>query len=125
MESIILEIINQFGYVGVFILITVENIFPPIPSETILIFGGFMTTFSDINVWGVIAVATTGSVLGATVLYILGRMLHTKCLKLLLDSRLGKILHLRGEDIRRAEQWFKKHRNTAVFFYRFIPIIRA
>lgn len=125
MESIILEIINQFGYVGVFILITVENIFPPIPSETILIFGGFMTTFSDINVWGVIAVATTGSVLGATVLYILGRMLHTKCLELLLDSRLGKILHLRGEDIRRAEQWFKKHRNTAVFFCRFIPIIRA
>lgn len=125
MESIILEIINQFGYIGVFILITVENIFPPIPSETILIFGGFMTTFSDINVWGVIAAATIGSVLGAIVLYILGRMLHTKRLELLLDSRFGKILHLRGEDIRRAEQWFKKHGNIAVFFCRFIPIARS
>lgn len=69
MQSWIIEVMNQFGYVGIIFLIAVENIFPPIPSEVILTFGGFMTTYTDLKVWGVIAAATAGSILGAVVLY--------------------------------------------------------
>lgn len=125
MEQIILEIINRFGYVGVGFLIAIENIFPPIPSEVILTFGGFMTTFSAMHVWGVIISATIGSVAGAIVLYYLGRMLNVERLERLFDSKPGRMLHLKREDVRRAESWFLKHGNKTVFFCRFIPIVRS
>ena len=54
MQTAIISIMNKFGYFGVFFLIAIENIFPPIPSEVILLFGGFMTTYSKINILGVI-----------------------------------------------------------------------
>ena len=50
MQEFIISVMNQFGYFGVFLLIAVENIFPPIPSEVILLFGGFMTTYTKLNI---------------------------------------------------------------------------
>lgn len=125
MQEIILDIINQFGYLGIFLLITIENIFPPIPSEVILTFGGFLTTYTNMNVWGVIIAATIGSVVGAIILYIIGRILNAERLARLFDSRLGKLLRLKKEDARKAERWFLKHGNKAVFFCRFVPIVRS
>ena len=125
MEQIIIEIINRFGYIGIGFLIAIENIFPPIPSEIILTFGGFMTTFSAMNVWGVIVAATIGSVAGAIVLYYLGRFLNATRLEHLFDSKLGRRLHLKREDVRKAEGWFLRHGNKTVFFCRFIPIVRS
>lgn len=54
MQEIIIALMDQFGYFGILLLIAVENIFPPIPSEVILTFGGFMTTYTSLNVAGVI-----------------------------------------------------------------------
>lgn len=125
MEQIVIDIINRFGYVGIGFLIALENIFPPIPSEIILTFGGFMTTFSAMNVWGVIFAATIGAVAGAVVLYYLGWILNAERLERLFDSKLGKRLHLKREDVRRAEGWFFRHGNKTVFFCRFIPIVRS
>ncbi len=125
MQDIILEIINQFGYIGIFLLITIENIFPPIPSEIILCFGGFMTTFSDMNIWGVILSATLGSVTGAVILYIIGRVLTINRLDRLIDSKIGRVLRLKKEDARRAGQWFESHGNIAVLLCRFVPIMRS
>ncbi|HHV59819.1 MAG TPA: DedA family protein [Clostridiaceae bacterium] len=125
MKEIILEIINQFGYIGIMLLIAIENIFPPIPSEVILTFGGFLTTITSLNVWGVIIFATLGSVLGAIVLYTISRILNTERLERLFDSKLGKILRLKKEDVRKAEKWFNKHGNKAVFLCRFVPIVRS
>lgn len=76
------------------ILILVENIFPPIPSEIILTFGGFMTTQSDLSVPGVIISATIGSVLGAIMLYYIGLLIPAERLEKIADGRAGKILHL-------------------------------
>ncbi|WP_258361015.1 DedA family protein [Moorella sulfitireducens] len=125
MQDIIIEIINRYGYIGVFLLITIENIFPPIPSEVILTFGGFITTFSNMNVWGVILSATLGSVLGAIVLYYLGRVLNTYRLERLFGSKFGRMLGLKKEDVRKAEKWFIKYGNMAVFLCRFVPIVRT
>ncbi|MDU7036559.1 MAG: DedA family protein, partial [Staphylococcus simulans] len=77
MEKMVEQFIDQFGYLGVFLLIALENIFPPIPSELILTFSGFLTLHSDMNVVGVIIAATLGSVFGAIVLYFVGRLLST------------------------------------------------
>ncbi len=125
MQEIIFNIMNQFGYIGIFLLITIENIFPPIPSEIILTFGGFLTTYTNMNVWGVIIAATIGSVTGAVFLYIIGRILNTDRLTRLFDSRLCKALRLKKEDVLKAEKWFLRHGNKAVFFCRFVPIVRS
>ena len=125
MEQMMIDIINGFGYIGIAFLIAVENIFPPIPSEVILTFGGFLTTVSNMNVWGVILSATVGAVAGALVLYYLGRLLNAERLERLFESKLGRRLHLKKEDVRRAEGWFFKHGNKTVFFCRFIPLVRS
>jgi membrane protein DedA with SNARE-associated domain len=125
MNDLIISIINQYGYLGVFLLIIIENFFPPIPSEIILTFGGFMTTYTTMTVWGVILFATLGSVLGATGLYTLGRVLNAERFELLFSGKVGRVLHLKAEDVRRADKWFKKHGHAAVFLCRFVPIVRS
>lgn len=125
MQAWIIEMMNQFGYIGVAGLIALENIFPPIPSEVILTFGGFMTTYTTLHVWGVIIAATAGSMAGALILYGVGRFLKPERLKKLLSGMLGRILRLEPDDIDDAIAWFNRRGNTAVFFCRFIPIIRS
>ena len=125
MQVWIIEIMNQFGYIGILMLIAIENIFPPIPSEVILTFGGFMTTYSKLTVWGVIASATAGSVLGAVVLYEFGRAFTPLRVKRLLDSRWGHILHLKKRDMTKAFGWFDRYGKTAVLFCRCVPLVRS
>ncbi len=125
MQDFIIETISQYGYIGIFLLITIENIFPPIPSEIILLFGGFMTTFSRMNVWGVIISATMGSLLGAIIIYTIGLKLNMARINRLYGSRIGRLLRFKKEDLRKAERWFARHGNMAVFFCRFIPIVRS
>ena len=69
MRDIVLELLSSYGYAGMFALILIENLFPPIPSEVILTFGGFMTTYTRMNIAGAVLAATAGSVLGALILY--------------------------------------------------------
>ena len=128
MQDLIIEIMNNFGhfgYIGVFLLITIENIFPPIPSEVILLFGGFMTTYSSMNVIGVIIASTLGSVLGAIILYYIGKILNKERLKKIITSKPGKLLRLKPEDIDKADEWFESKGNKTVFFCRFVPVIRS
>ena len=125
MQEIVLSIMEQFGYFGVFFLIAVENIFPPIPSEVILLFGGFMTTFTKLYVVGVILAATLGSLLGAIVLYYIGKILNKERLKKIVSGKIGKVLRLKVSDIESADHWFDTKGNKTVFFCRFIPIVRS
>mgnify|MGYP006946476430 FL=1 len=90
MEDLILNTINELGYIGIFLLITIENIFPPIPSEVVLTFGGFLTTFSTMSIWKVSVSATMGSVLGAILLYSVGRVLNIERIDSFVDSKIGK-----------------------------------
>ena len=124
MQEWIIQIMNQFGYVGIAILIAVENIFPPIPSEVILTFGGFMTTYTSMNVWLVALFATIGSVIGAIVLYGIGRLLTPQRLAWIID-KWGRILRIKKQDIKKAEKWFNRRGSLTVFFCRFIPIVRS
>lgn len=125
MQNIIFDIMNQFGYLGIGFLIAIENIFPPIPSEVILTFGGFLTTYTKLNVWLVILSATFGSLAGAMILYYIGRLIKPEKLKSILSGKIGKTLFLNPADIDRAEDWFDKKGNMTVFFCRFIPIARS
>lgn len=125
MENMIIQMINQFGYIGIILLIALENIFPPIPSEVILTFGGFLTTYTRLNIWGVILAATIGSVVGAIVLYMVGRFLNREKLLHLIDGKVGRWLHFNREDVEGALDWFSSKGTKAVFFCRCIPILRS
>lgn len=124
MENWIIEFMNEFGYTGVLLLIMFENVFPPIPSEVILTFGGFMTTYSNMTRLGVVIAATIGSVAGAIILYSVGLLLGVNRLEKIVD-RWGKYLRLTRNDIHRADAWFSKYGPWTVFFCRLIPLIRS
>ncbi|HAA8697029.1 TPA_asm: DedA family protein [Listeria monocytogenes] len=124
METWITSIMADFGYISIFVLIMVENLFPPIPSEIILTFGGFMTTVTSLNVVMVIIVATLGSVVGAILLYKVASYFGKERLtKIVL--KYGRILRLKESDIERAESFFLKYGSWAVFLCRMIPLIRS
>ena len=125
MQELILSVMDQFGYLGVFLLIAIENIFPPIPSEVVLMFGGFMTTYTSLNVFGMVIAATCGSLLGAIVLYYIGKILNKDRLKRIVSGKTGKILRLKTSDIDKADEWFDTKGNKSVFFCRFVPIVRS
>jgi membrane protein DedA with SNARE-associated domain len=124
MENWLMEIMNTYGYIGIFLLIALENLFPPIPSEIILTFGGFLTTTTDLTVPGVVLFSTLGSVVGAVILYGVGSLLGVERIEKIVD-RWGHILRLKKEDIHKADGWFKKFGPWAVFLCRFIPLIRS
>lgn len=124
LETWITSIMADFGYIGIFVLIMIENLFPPIPSEIILTFGGFMTTVTSLNVVMVIIVATLGSVVGAILLYKVASYFGKERLtKIVL--KYGRILRLKESDIERAENFFLKYGSWAVFLCRMIPLIRS
>lgn len=125
MQEFILMVIEKFGYWGVLLLIAIENIFPPIPSEVILLFGGFATTITELNVPMMILFSTLGSMIGAFALYYIGRVLNKDRLKTIVNGKVGKILRLKSEDIDKADTWFEKKGSSTVFFCRFVPIVRS
>ena len=125
MQEVIINIMNQCGYIGVFLLIAIENIFPPIPSEVILLFGGFMTTYSSMSIFGVTLAATFGSILGAIILYYVGKILNKERLKKIVSGKVGLVLRLKPSDIDNADNWFDTKGNKTVFFCRFITLVRS
>lgn len=124
MENWIISLMEQYGLWGIFFLIALENIFPPIPSEVILTFGGVMTGQTNLTVTSVILVSTAGSVVGAVVLYGLGLILDVKTMEKIV-GRYGKFLRLKNEDIHRADAWFDKYGVWTVFLCRMVPLIRS
>ncbi|RHW34963.1 DedA family protein [Lysinibacillus yapensis] len=124
METWITSVMEDFGYIGVFLLIMLENLFPPIPSEVILTFGGFMTTHTDLTVTGVVIASTLGSVAGAIILYGVGAVVGIRRIERFVD-KWGKFLRLTSNDIHKANSWFEKYEVWTVFFCRFIPLIRS
>lgn len=116
--------IEQFGYIAVALLIALENIFPPIPSELILTFTGFFITQSHLNIYITILSATLGSIIGAALLYYFGSLLSYDKLCLFIE-KYGKYLHVKQEHIKKTFDAFNKYGLYTVFFMRFVPIIRS
>lgn len=125
MEQQITQFINDFGYLAIVLLIALENLLPPIPSEIILTFTGFMTLTSKLTLWGSVIAATVGAVIGALLLYVIGRYLNPERLHWLVVSRLGRGLRLKDSDITKAQSFFQRHGFKTIFFGRFVPVIRS
>ncbi|MEO7718551.1 MAG: DedA family protein [Capsulimonas sp.] len=124
MLNFITQIMNSLGYLGVVLLMILENVFPPLPSELIMPLAGFVSTQGKLSFAGVAIAGMTGSVLGALPFYYLGKALGTERLKAWADKH-GKWLALSGDDIGKADQWFDQHGDKTVLIGRLVPGIRS
>lgn len=115
------DVMERLGGFGAGLLIALENIFPPLPSELILPLAGFAASRGSLSLTGAIAWTTAGSVVGALVLYWLGRSLgRDRVLALWLRLPL-----VEQRDFERTERWFARHGRKAVFFGRMVPLFRS
>lgn len=118
------DIIDRIGLVGVALLIAVESIVPPIPSELVLLLTGFNVHEGRLGLVPAILFATAGSVLGALALYAIGALISEERLERLLTS-LGRFVGLKRADIDKGFRWFERHGPAVVFFGRLIPVVRS
>jgi membrane protein DedA with SNARE-associated domain len=117
-------IIVSLGYAGVAMLTFLEHVFPPIPSEVILPLAGYVAASGSLGVPMVIAIATVGSLGGATLWYAIGRKVGEERLRKWVDAH-GRWLTLSGGDIDRATAWFERRGKVAVLVGRLMPGIRT
>lgn len=118
------NVIDSIGLVGVAVLVALENIFPPIPSELILLLTGFNVSEGRFDVVSGIIAATIGSVVGAYFLYAVGRLLDDARMEKFLAT-VGKFVGLKQSDVHKGFVWFEKHGNKVVLFGRLIPVVRS
>lgn len=124
MTEFILDLIQGWGYIGIFILMFLENIFPPIPSEVIMGLGGVAVAQGRFEFWPLVAVAVAGTTLGNWVWYGIGRWVGYERLKPLID-RYGRWLTLDWDEVERLHAFFLKYGSGIVFVCRFLPIART
>lgn len=115
---------NSLGYVGIGLLMFLENLFPPIPSELIMPLAGFTVAQGKMEFAPVVMAGVVGTVLGALPWYYAGKLLGEKRLKSL-ANRYGKWLGISAKDIEKSKTWFNKHGNTAVLLCRLVPGVRT
>jgi membrane protein DedA with SNARE-associated domain len=123
-DGVIERLIESAGVLGVFVLMFVENIFPPIPSEVVMPLAGYAAARGSLPMIPLIFAGTLGSLLGATVWFVVARWFGEARLRRWAD-RFGRILTLTQRDIDRAEALFMKRGHIVVLFGRLIPAIRT
>lgn len=120
----IIGTITRMGAVGVFLLTLLETVFPPIPSELIMPLAGYLASRGEMTLVGAVVAGTLGSLLGAWLLYWLGRKFGQERLLQFADHH-GRWLTLSRQDIERASAWFSRHGAWAVLVCRLIPGLRS
>lgn len=124
MFELITGFLEKSGYLGVFALMALENIFPPIPSEMIMPFAGFVVARGDLNLVGVLLAGTAGSVAGALPWYYAAKVYGCERLKGL-AARHARWLTISADDIDGALDAFRRHGRKTVLFGRLIPAVRT
>ncbi|WP_323014460.1 DedA family protein [Devosia sp.] len=124
MTDWIIQTISELGYLGIFLVMLAESIFPPIPSELIIPFAGFAAANGDLDFLGVLAAATIGAVTGMLPWYFAGRLFGLERVRLLAD-RFGRFMAMNADEIDVAVAWFGRFGPIIVLFGRLIPLIRT
>ncbi|MCA9223647.1 MAG: DedA family protein [Planctomycetales bacterium] len=124
MSSWIQDVVQSLGYFGIALLMFLENVFPPLPSEIIIPAAGFAAAENELTLLGVILAGWVGSTVGQLPLFYLGRWVSVERLQGWVDRR-GRWLGVSSRELRRGDAWFDRHGNKAVLFCRLIPGLRS
>jgi membrane protein DedA with SNARE-associated domain len=119
----VVDVIERLGALGVGLLIFLENVLPPIPSEVILPFAGFAAQRGELNVVAAWLAASIGSLAGALLLYGIGAFIGEDRLREL--SRKKWFVFFGEKDFDRGDRFFERFGSQVVFFARFIPLVRS
>ena len=117
-------VIETLGYPGLTVLVALENVFPPIPSEIILPLAGFLVGQNRFSFLLVLIATTLGSLIGALILYAVGLAIGQRRVTSLVQ-RFGHWALLTPDDLTRAENWFDRYGPIAVFTGRLLPVVRS
>ena len=120
----VVMVVERFGLGGIALLVALESIVPPIPSEVVLPMAGFAVARGSFTFLSVVFAATLGSVTGALALYALGRRVGERRARAWV-ARHGRWLLVDEEDIDRAEAWFARRGHWAVLVGRLAPGVRS
>ena len=122
--SWVTDVVESLGYIGLLLMIALENVFPPIPSELVLPLAGFLTGQGRMWFPGAVLAATLGSILGALILYYAGYYFGEHRVRALV-RKFGKWAMVSESDIDKANNWFDDHDREAVLFGRMFPVVRS
>ncbi|HUG61298.1 MAG TPA: DedA family protein [Methylomirabilota bacterium] len=120
----IVDFVRDGGYLGIALLMFLENVFPPIPSELIMPLAGFVAANGDLNIWLVVVSGTIGSIAGAVFWYVIGLWLGRGRVEWLI-RKFGRILTMSLEDLETARAWFLWKAHWAVLLGRLVPTVRT
>jgi membrane protein DedA with SNARE-associated domain len=115
------DLMEKLGGPGAGLIVAVENLFPPIPSEIILPLAGFTASQGDFTLAAALFWTTLGSVVGAVAMYYIGRAFGRDRMYWVWE----RIPLVKTEDLEKTEAWFARHGTKAVFFGRMVPIFRS
>ena len=125
MHDAMLQFLTDFSYLAMFALIMIENLFPPIPAEVILTFGGFLIAQMHLSFSAMLICSTLGAVVGAIALYWIGTLISVDRLEHWLNHKWVKRLGFKPGDIQKTFGWFEKYEAKAVLIGRCIPVVRS
>lgn len=117
-------IISTMGYPGLYFIMFLENIFPPIPSEVVLPLAGSLSVSGRFNLLGITMVGMFGSLTGALIFYGLGKWLGEQRVRVII-SKYGKYAMLTTSDLDKSLSWFNRYGDLVIFFGRMVPIVRS
>lgn len=124
MTQWIVSIMEQLGYFGIALLMFLDNVFPPIPSELIMPSAGYTASQGQLLLSGVIIAGSIGSLLASAVLYWIGYQCKHESIFHFVD-RYGKYLRIKSDDVKKSLDWFEQYGHRIVFFGRMIPAVRS
>jgi len=118
------NLISSLGYPGLYLVMFLENIFPPIPSEVVLPLAGSLTITGRFSIPVITIVGMLGSLTGAILFYWLGRLLGEKRIRSFIE-KYGRFALLSTKDWDQSIEWFEKNNDWVIFFSRMVPIVRS
>ncbi len=119
-ERFVTDTIGAYGYLAIFVLMTLESALIPVPSEVTMVFGGFLVSRGDLDFVLVGMLGAVGNVVGSWIGYAVGRAGGRP-----LAERWGRYVFLRPRELDRADAWFERHGEATVFVSRLLPVIRT
>lgn len=117
--EIIVAGISLGGYFGLFILMALESMIAPVPSEVVMPFAGYLVLQGRFNFWAAVVVSGLGSIFGSLLSYYIGSYLGRPFI-----LKFGKYLLLEEEHLQWTEKWFKRQGDKTIFISRFVPVVR-
>lgn len=118
------QLVENIGIFGAGIFIAIESIVIPLPSEFVLLLSGFNVSIGEFQFIPLLIATTTGSLIGALVLYTIGFGISKERVNFLV-SRFGKYVGIKQTDVDKAFKWFERYGTWTIFFGRLFPLVRS